>query len=154
MSAERSARSIRQTSGLDPVRALQWVLYRCAKSDPARRFHALYGHVARSDVLWQAWADVCANAGAPGVDGVSVHAVEAAGVQSFLRRARRGPSGREVSACLRCGGCTFPSPVNRATPPLGDSSVRDRVAMAAAKSLTEPVFEADFLPGATGSAAP
>ena len=84
MSAERSARSIRQTLGLDSVRALQWVLYRCAKSDPARRFHALYGHVARSDVLWQAWADVRANAGAPGVDGVSVHAVEAAGVQSFL----------------------------------------------------------------------
>ena len=41
-----SARSTREAEGLDKVRALQWVLYRSAKSDPARRFHALYGHLA------------------------------------------------------------------------------------------------------------
>ncbi len=70
MSAQ-PARSIRQADGLDPSHALQRVLYRSAKSDPARRFHALYGHVARSDILWRAWGDVAANEGAPGVDGVS-----------------------------------------------------------------------------------
>ena len=43
-----SARSTREAEGLDKVRALQWVLYRSAKSDPARRFHALYGHLART----------------------------------------------------------------------------------------------------------
>jgi hypothetical protein len=55
MSAEQSARSISDAEGVDRVRALQRVLYRSAKQDPARRFHALFNHVARSDILWRAW---------------------------------------------------------------------------------------------------
>ena len=49
MSAGPSARSVRQADGLDPVRALQRVLYRSAKQDPKRRFHALFDKVARND---------------------------------------------------------------------------------------------------------
>ena len=56
MSAEQSARSVSEAEGVDRVRALQRVLYRSAKSDPARRFHALFTHVARSDILWRAWS--------------------------------------------------------------------------------------------------
>ncbi len=48
MSAE-SARSVSRATGVDRVRALQRVLYRCAKQDQDRRFHALYDKVARSD---------------------------------------------------------------------------------------------------------
>ena len=40
---------------LDPVRALQHALYRAAKADPGRRFHALYDKVHRRDVLARAW---------------------------------------------------------------------------------------------------
>ncbi len=79
-----AARSTRRADGLDPVRALQRVLYRSAKQDSTRRFHALYGHVARGDVLWRAWKDVRANRGAPGVDRVSIADVEASGVVAFL----------------------------------------------------------------------
>ena len=43
---------------LDPVRALQRKLYRAAKADPGRRFHALYDKVHRRDVLWRAWVQV------------------------------------------------------------------------------------------------
>jgi hypothetical protein len=57
MSAEFSARSVSATDKVDKVRALQRVLYRSAKQEPARRFHALYDHVARSDILWRARAD-------------------------------------------------------------------------------------------------
>ena len=53
-----SARSVRHAKGVDRVRALQRVLYRCAKQDRDRRFHALYDKVARSDVLWRAWGEV------------------------------------------------------------------------------------------------
>jgi retron-type reverse transcriptase len=60
------------------------VLYRSAKQDPERRFHALFDKVARSDVMFRAWSDVRANKGAPGVDGVSIADVEAAGVLQFL----------------------------------------------------------------------
>ena len=35
-----SARSVSRALGVDRVRALQRVLYRCAKQDKDRRFHA------------------------------------------------------------------------------------------------------------------
>src|SRR5580658_1197181 len=87
MSAEHSARSVSHAEGVDPVRALQRVLYRSAKQDRARRFHALYDKLARSDVMWRAWVDVATNKGAPGVDGVTIASIEAGGaeeVRSFL----------------------------------------------------------------------
>src|SRR6266542_1410646 len=78
------ARTIRKAEGLDASRALQAVLYRSAKLDPNRRFHALYDKVARSDVLARAWGEVRANRGAPGSDGVSVADVEESGTEAFL----------------------------------------------------------------------
>src|SRR3982751_741103 len=79
ISAERSASPVSPAAGPESVRALQRVLYRSAKQDPERRFHALFDKVARSDVMRRAWLDVRANKGAPGVDGVSVDAIEEAG---------------------------------------------------------------------------
>ena len=38
---------------LDKVGALQHTLYRTAKADPGRRFHALWDKVLRRDVLWR-----------------------------------------------------------------------------------------------------
>jgi RNA-directed DNA polymerase len=35
----------------DPVRALQHALYRAAKADPGRRFHAVYDKVCRRGCL-------------------------------------------------------------------------------------------------------
>jgi RNA-directed DNA polymerase len=153
VSAELSARSIRQATGLDPVRALQRVLYRSAKQDPARRFHALYDKVARSDVLWRAWVDVATNGGAPGVDGISIEAIEDGGVEG-VRVFLEG-----LAAELR-DKYHRPQPLRRVhipkpgkpgqTRPLGIPTVRDRVVMAAAKIVLEPIFEADFLPQSFG----
>src|SRR5215218_3716911 len=78
------ARSTARADGLDTVCALQRVLYRSAKQQPHRRFHDLFDKVARSDVLERAWDEVRANRGAPGVDGVTIDAVEASGVAAFL----------------------------------------------------------------------
>jgi RNA-directed DNA polymerase len=77
MSADVSARSVSRAQGVDRVRALQRVLYRCAKQDEDRRFHALYDKVARSDVLRRAWGEVRASRGAAGVDGITIDDVEA-----------------------------------------------------------------------------
>jgi group II intron reverse transcriptase/maturase len=120
------------------------VLYRSAKQDPERRFHAVFDKVARSDVMSRAWNDVRANKGAPGVDGVTIDAIETAGVQVFLA---------QLASELRSGWYR-PQPLRRVhipkpgrsgqTRPLGIPTVRDRVVMAAARIVLEPVFEADF----------
>lgn len=153
MSAESSARSISHAEGVDPVRALQRVLYRSAKQDPQRRFHALYDKVARSDIMWQAWVDVATNAGAPGVDGVSIDAIRDGGVEGVrafldglaaeLREKRYRPQPlRRVH---------IPKPGKPGEfRPLGIPAIRDRVIMAAAKIVLEPVFEADFSPVSFG----
>ena len=150
MGARLRARSTAKADGLDTSRALQRVLYRGAKQQPHRRFHALFDKVARSDVLFRAWDEVRANRGAPGVDGVTIDQVEASGVAAFLD---------DLAAALRTG--TYrPMPLRRvhipkpgkpgATRPLGIPTVRDRVAMTAAKLVLEPIFEADFLPSSYG----
>jgi RNA-directed DNA polymerase len=153
MSAENTARTIRQADGLDPVRALQRVLYRSAKQDRTRRFHALFDKLVRSDVMWRAWVDVATNQGAPGVDGVSIGDIEAGGSES-VRAFLDG-----LVAELRSG--TYrPKPLRRVnipkpgkpgeTRPLGIPTVADRVVMTAAKTVLEPIFEADFHPVSFG----
>jgi RNA-directed DNA polymerase len=42
---------VARTAKQDKVRELQRTLYRAAKADPGRRFHALYDKVYRRDVL-------------------------------------------------------------------------------------------------------
>jgi hypothetical protein len=140
VSADSMARSVSRTVGVDRVRALQRVLYRCAKQDRDRRFHALFDKVARSDVMRRAWSEVRANHGAAGVDGVTIDDIEASGVGDFLDG---------LAAALRAG--TYrPRPLRRvriAKPgrpgqsrPLGIPTVADRVVMAAARIVLEPIF--------------
>ena len=81
------ASDVARDEGVSNLQALQRVLYRSAKQDPTRRFHALYDKLTRSDVMWQAWVNVATNHGAPGIDGVSIDSVEVGGtegVRSFL----------------------------------------------------------------------
>jgi len=149
MSAQ-SARSISQTDGLDKPRALQRVLYRSAKQDPKRRFHALYHHVGRTDILWWAWQQVRANRGAPGVDGVSIEATEESGVGSFLDELAQALRDRTYRpAPLRRVNIPKPGQPGK-TRPLSIPCLRDRVAMTAAKIVLEPIFESDFLPVSYG----
>jgi RNA-directed DNA polymerase len=98
------ARATARADGLDKVRALQPVLYRSAKQQPHRRFHALFDKVARSDILERAWDEVRANRGAPGTDGVTIAHVEASGVATFL--------GELAAAQLRAGSYR-PAPLRR-----------------------------------------
>ncbi len=150
MSADLSARSVSRTEGVDRVRALQRVLYRSAKQDSQRRFHALFDKVARSDVLERAWAEVRANRGAPGVDSVGIADIETSGVAPFL----------EALAAALSAKTYRPRPLRRVDIPkpgkpgetrsLGIPTVADRVVMGAARIVLEPVFEADFRPTSYG----
>jgi RNA-directed DNA polymerase len=63
---------------------LQHALYRAAKADPGRRFHALRDKVYRGDVLWRAWVNVRRNAGAAGIDRTTLADVEEYGAARLL----------------------------------------------------------------------
>ena len=63
---------------------MQHVLYRAAKADPDRRFHALRDKVCREDVLQRAWYAVRRNNGAPGIDKTTLADVEEYGVTRLL----------------------------------------------------------------------
>ncbi len=73
-----------RTTKQDKVRELQRTLYRAAKADPGRRFHALYDKVYRRDVLERAWELVRANHGAAGIDQQTIADVEQYGVSRLL----------------------------------------------------------------------
>ncbi len=132
----------------DKVRELQRRLWAAAKRAPGRRFHALYDHVWRSDVLREAWERVRRNRGAAGVDGQSIRDVEQHGVERFLEA---------LGAELRAGTYRPDVVRRRYIPkadgrqrPLGIPTVRDRVAQMAAKLVLEPIYEADFEPCSYG----
>ncbi|MGP7998858.1 MAG: group II intron reverse transcriptase/maturase [Streptosporangiaceae bacterium] len=134
---------------LDPVRALQHALYRAAKADPGRRFHALYDKVSRSDVLWRAWAAVRSNNGAPGIDKVTLASVEEYGVARLLDELA-SELGEKKYRPLPARRVMIPKPGTAEQRPLSIPPVRDRIVQAAAKIVLEPVFEADFLPASFG----
>ncbi len=129
---------------LDPVRALQHALYRAAKADPGRRFHALRDKVFRGDVLWRAWVAVRRNNGAPGIDRLTLDQVEEYGIVRLLD---------EVATELRAGTyrplparrVLIPKPGSSERRPLSIPAVRDRIVQAAVKIVFEPIFEADML---------
>ncbi|MGE0705592.1 MAG: group II intron reverse transcriptase/maturase [Vicinamibacterales bacterium] len=127
---------------VDKVRRLQRRLCGAAKRSPERRFHALYDHLSRSDVLGEAWKRVKCNKGAAGVDKQTIADIEQSGVDVFLEG---------IADELR-EGTYWPQMVRRQyipkadgkKRPLGIPTVRDRVVQMAAKLVLEPVFEADF----------
>jgi RNA-directed DNA polymerase len=138
-----------RTTKQDSVRELQRTLYRAAKADPKRRFHALHDKIYRRDVLERAWELVRANRGAAGIDRITIAQVEQYGVERLLER---------LAAELRAGSYRplparrvfIPKPGSVEQRPLSIPAVCDRVVQAATRIVIEPIFEADFLPCSFG----
>jgi RNA-directed DNA polymerase len=99
------------------------------------------------ETLQEAYRIAKRNNGAPGIDGVTFDAIEAAGLEAFLE----GIHGELVSGTYR--------PLNRRRDipkdkgkvrTLGIPTIRDRVVQGALKLILEPIFEADFQAGSYG----
>jgi group II intron reverse transcriptase/maturase len=129
---------------LDPVRALQHALYRAAKADPGRRFHALRDKVFRRDVLWRAWVAVRANNGAPGIDKTTLGEVEQYGIDRLLDELA-GELREGTYRPLPTRRVLIPKPGVKERRPLSIPAVRDRIVQSACKIVLEPIFEADML---------
>src|SRR5450631_3119354 len=126
----------------DRIRNLQRKLYCKAKAEPTFRFYLLYDKICREDILVHAYRLARANAGAPGVDGMTFARIEEQGLEAWL-------AGLRAELVLKI---YRPDPVRRVMipkanggeRPLGIPTIRDRVIQTAAKIVIEPIFEADF----------
>ena len=133
----------------EKIRSLQRKLYRKAKAEPAFRFYVLYDKICREDILRHAYGLARANAGAPGVDGVTFAQIEAQGLEAWLAGLRE----ELVSKTYRpdpVRRVMIPKPNGGGERPLGIPTIRDRVVQTAAKLVLEPIFEADFEDNAYG----
>ena len=100
----------------EKIRTLQKKLYRKAKAEPAFRFYVLYDKICREDILLHAYRLARANAGAPGVDGVTFARIEERGLEAWLAGLRE----ELVTKTYR------PDPVRRVMIPKGDGGERPR----------------------------
>jgi RNA-directed DNA polymerase len=110
------------------------------------KWHSLIDKVSRLETLRMGWAQVERNAGAAGVDRVSVERFAQAR-DCYLA---------ELARALRDGSYR-PQPVRRVyipkgkgQRPLGIPAVKDRVVQAALKLVIEPIFEHEFEPRSFG----
>jgi RNA-directed DNA polymerase len=104
------------------------------------KWHSLIDKVYRLETLELGWAQVATNAGAAGVDRMSV--------ERFAHRREHYLA--ELAQALR-DGTYSPLPVRRVyipkgkkQRPLGIPAVKDRVVQAALKLVIEPIFEHEF----------
>ena len=82
----------------EKIRSLQRKLYRKAKAEPAFRFYLLYDKIYREDILRHAYALARANAGAPGVDGMTFARDRSVGLGRMVGGLARGTDLEDVPA--------------------------------------------------------
>ena len=124
------------------VEKLQNSLQAKAKSEPSYRFYSLWDKICREDVLQEAYRRSRANAGAPGVDGISFNAIEALGVEQWL-----GTLQEELRSKTYA-----PQPLlrvwipkrNGGQRPLSIPTVKDRVVQTAVVLVLGAIFDVDL----------
>ena len=145
VNTEGKGEMIKAPVGLQDLRRK---IYVKAKSESSWRFWGLYVHVCKEETLREAYRLAKNNNGAPGIDGVTFEAVEAQGVEEFLKLIRDELIQRAYIP-LRSRRQEIPKDGNKVRV-LSIPAIRDRVVQGALKLIMEPIFEADFQPGSFG----
>src|SRR5246127_2142028 len=141
---EQRARELSVREAMLPGKIREWraKLSTKAKQEKRYRFYSLYGQISHPETLQAAWQQVRANAGAPGVDGISFAQIEHQGLQRWLEEL-----GTELrNKTYRCQAVrrVYIPKANGKLRPLGIPTIRDRVVQCAVLLMMEPIFEADF----------
>jgi len=131
-----------QIPDAERVDLLQGKLYQKAKQEKGYKFYVMYDKLFLPYLLREAWRSVKKNAGAAGIDGITIEKVEASGVDEYLKALSEDLRKRtyKPQAVKRV---MIPK-ANGGERPLGIPTVRDRIAQSACKMILEPIFEADF----------
>ena len=124
-------------------------IYVKAKAEPSWRFWGLYVHVCKMETLREAYSMAKKNNGAPGIDGVTFEAIEADGVEDFLKQIRDELVSLTYHP-MRVRRRSIPKEGSKKVRVLSIPTIRDRVVQGALKLILEPIFEADFQPGSYG----
>lgn len=131
------------TDVVQTVRELQRELYRSAKSNPKRSFYTLRDKIYRWDVLVYAWKQVCANHGAPGIDGITIEQIKEQGEEQFLRQVQQELK-EGTYRCKKTRRVEIPKPKGGGIRILGVPTIKDRLVQTATRLVIEPIFETDF----------
>jgi RNA-directed DNA polymerase len=124
-------------------------IYAKAKAEPTWCFWGLFVHVCKQETLDTAYQLAKRNDGAPGSDGVTCEAIEAAGVAAFLAQIR-DELVQGTYRPLRYRQQAIPKGSGHGHRLLSIPAIRDRVVQGALKRILEPIFAADFRPGSYG----
>ena len=127
------------------LQELRAMLGQKAKQEKRYRFYSLYGHICRKDTLAAAWSVVRSNAGACGIDGVTIDQIDVSpeSVSAFLADIEQ--SLREKTYQSQAVQRVYIEKDGGKLRPLGIPTVRDRVVQCAVKLILEPIYEEDFL---------
>jgi group II intron reverse transcriptase/maturase len=124
------------------VLLLRGKLYQKAKQEKSYKFYILYDKLYSPYMLREAWQQVKANGGSPGIDGTTIKDIEAYGVDAYL--AELGEELRKRTYKPMAVKRVMIPKANGGERPLGIPVVKDRIAQAVCKLVLEPIFEADF----------
>jgi RNA-directed DNA polymerase len=141
---EEQVKELSMREAMLPAKVREWRAKLSAKAKQQKRFrfYSLYGLIHHAETLQAAWQQVRANAGAPGVDGVSIGQIEAQGLQDWLEQL-----GQELrNKTYRCQWVrrVYIPKANGKLRPLGIPTIGDRVVQCATLLILEPILEADF----------
>ncbi len=124
------------------VSTLQEKLYQKAKQERKYKFYVLYDKMFIPYMLREAWKTVKTNGGSPGVDQMTISAIEAEGIDQYLEAL--GEELRKQTYEPQAVKRVMIPKANGGERPLGIPTVRDRIAQTVCKMILEPIFEADF----------
>ena len=136
------AKKRKEMSCSERVQMYQRKLYLKAKQEKGFRFYILYDKIFLHFMLKEAWQRVRAKGGSAGIDGVTIEAIETAGVEGFLKTLSEELRQQtyQASSVKR----VWIPKSNGGKRPLGIPTIKDRVAQMACVMVIEPILEADF----------